>query len=234
MLGAIVVGEDVEEIDATSIPNPNRSDLVKEVTVKKKTSYNAERPRRIVLIDCGAKFSIIRNLLKRDAAVIRMPYDATSDEVLNEDPAGVVVSNGPGDPKVCKQTIQTVRDLIEGRVPMLGICLGNQLIALAAGADTYKMKYGHRSQNQPALELDTGRCYITTQNHGYAIDRAALENAGLKTWFINANDRSVEGIRHPKRPCWGVQWHPEASPGPTDTEFIFDFFLKKVNKNAKT
>jgi carbamoyl-phosphate synthase small subunit len=233
MLGAIVVGESAEEIDATSIPNPNRSDLVKEVTVRKKTSYRSERLRRIVLIDCGAKFSIIRNLLKRDASVIRMPCDVAADEVLNEDPAGVVVSNGPGDPKMCKQTIQTVRELIEGQIPMLGICLGNQLIALAAGADTYKMKYGHRSQNQPVLELETGRCYITTQNHGYAIDRTTLENAGLETWFINANDRSIEGIRHPNRPCWGVQWHPEASPGPTDTEFIFDFFLKKVSKNAK-
>jgi carbamoyl-phosphate synthase small subunit len=233
MLGAITVGGSVEEVDATSIPNPNRSDLVKEVTVKKKTAYCSERSRRIVLIDCGAKFSIIRNLLRRDAAVIRMPYDATVNEVLNEDPAGVVVSNGPGDPKMCKQTIQTIGELIEGQMPVLGICLGNQLIALAAGADTYKMKYGHRSQNQPALELEAGRCYITTQNHGYAIDRTALENAGLETWYINANDRSVEGIRHPERPCWGVQWHPEASPGPTDTEFIFDFFLKKVSKNAK-
>lgn len=233
MLGAIVVGESAEEIDAASIPNPNRSDLVKEVTVRKKSSYRSERLRRIALIDCGAKFSIIRNLLKRDAAVIRMPCDVTADGVLNEDPAGVVVSNGPGDPKMCKETIQTVRELIEGQIPMLGICLGNQLIALAAGADTYKMKYGHRSQNQPALELETGRCYITTQNHGYAIDRATLENAGLETWFINANDRSVEGIRHPSRPYWGVQWHPEASPGPTDTEFIFDLFLKKVSKNAK-
>jgi carbamoyl-phosphate synthase small subunit len=233
MLGAIIVGESVEEIDATSIPNPNQSDLVKEVTVRKTISYRSERFRRIVLIDCGTKFSIIRNLLRRDTAVIRMPYDVTADEVLNEEPAGVVVSNGPGDPKMCKKTIQTIRELIEGRVPMLGICLGNQLIALAVGADTYKMKYGHRSQNQPALELETGRCYITTQNHGYAIDRTALENAGLETWFINANDRSVEGIRHSSRLCWGVQWHPEASPGPTDTEFIFDFFLKKVSKNAK-
>jgi len=233
MLGAIIVGESVEEKDATSVPNPNQSDLVKEVTVRKTISYRSECFRRIVLIDCGAKFSIIRNLLRRDAAVIRMPYDVTADEVVNEDPVGVIVSNGPGDPKMCKQTIQTIRELIEGQIPMLGICLGNQLIALAAGADTYKMKYGHRSQNQPALELETGRCYITTQNHGYAIDRTALENAGLETWFINANDRSVEGIRHPKKPCWGVQWHPEASPGPTDTEFIFDFFLKKVTKNAK-
>ncbi len=233
MLGTIQVNETSGPPDPRKIPNPNQCDLVREVSVHKTRTYHRERKNRIVLIDCGVKLSILRNLLKRDVAVVRMPYDSTTNEIMNRRPAGVVVSNGPGDPKTCKRTIQTVKELMDNRIPVLGICLGNQLIALAAGADTYKMKYGHRSQNQPVLDLETGRCYITTQNHGYAVDKAALEKSGLKAWFVNANDQSIEGIKHPRKPCWGVQWHPEASPGPTDTEFIFDFFLKKVLRHAK-
>jgi carbamoyl-phosphate synthase small subunit len=234
MLGTIQVGETLTEPDLKHLPNPNQTDLVREVSVSKPTIYQPERKNRIALIDCGVKLGIMRNLLKRNVGVVRMPHNATTDEIMAEKAKGVVVSNGPGDPKICTRTIKTVAELMEADVPVLGICLGNQLIALAAGADTYKMKYGHRSQNQPVLNLETGRCYITTQNHGYAVDRAALEKAGLHAWFVNANDQSVEGIRHQKKPCWGVQWHPEASPGPTDTEFVFDFFLNEVLKNAKT
>lgn len=232
MLASMKCGETVDASQLGKIPDPNKTDLVEEVSVRKTTTYHPERRNRIALIDCGVKYSIIRNLLRRDVAVVHMPYDTTTDDVIHEKPLGVVVSNGPGDPKICARTIQTIRELIDAGMPFLGICLGNQLIALAEGADTYKMKYGHRSQNQPVLDIETGRCYITTQNHGYAVDKTALENAGLEVWFVNANDRSIEGIKHPKKPCWGVQWHPEASPGPTDTEFIFDFFLKKVFKHA--
>lgn len=234
MLGTIQTDEISSPPDLKKIANPNHSDLVAEVSVRKTVTYHPERKQRIAVIDCGAKLGIIRNLLKRNVSVVRMPYDSTSDSVMKRHPMGIVVSNGPGDPKLCTETIRTVRELMEEEIPVLGICLGNQLIALAAGANTYKMKYGHRSQNQPVVDLSTGRCYITTQNHGYAIDKAAAESAGLNVWFVNANDRSVEGIKHPSKPCWGVQWHPEASPGPTDTEFIFDFFLKKVRKHAKT
>lgn len=215
------------------IPNPNESDLVKEVSVAETITYQPERKNRIALIDCGVKLSIIRNLLKRGVAVARMPYNSTIEEVMDQNPLGVVVSNGPGDPKLCTRTIEAVRELVETGVPVLGICLGSQLIALAAGAETYKMKYGHRSQNQPVLDLATGRCYITTQNHGYAVEKVSLEKSGMRVWFVNANDQSIEGIKHPEKPCWGVQWHPEASPGPTDTEFIFDFFLEKVLNHAK-
>ncbi len=232
MRAAIAPGDKVNAVDLTEIPDPNETDLVKEVSVREPVVYHPESKETIVLLDCGTKLSIIRNLLKRDVSVERVPYDTPADSIIEHDPIGVVVSNGPGDPKICKQTIQTLRDLTESEIPTLGICLGNQLIALASGADTYKMKYGHRSQNQPVLDLDTGRCYITTQNHGFAVDRAALEKAGLEVWFVNANDRSVEGLRDPKRPCWAVQWHPEACPGPTDTEFIFDFFLKEARKHA--
>ena len=234
MLGSIRCGETIDPPELKKIPNPNQTDLVKEVSVREAVTYRPERGNRIALIDCGVKYGIIRNLLKRDFAVVRFPYDSTADEMIREEPMGVVISNGPGDPKICGRTIQTIHELMEVGMPILGICLGNQLMALAQGADTYKMKYGHRSQNQPVLNVETGRCYITTQNHGYAVDKAALENSGLEIWFVNANDRSIEGIRHPKKPWWGVQWHPEASPGPTDTEFIFDFFLKKVLNHAST
>jgi carbamoyl-phosphate synthase small subunit len=232
MLGTIGRSDTVDANDMKRIPNPNQTNLVKEVSAQETKIYHPEHKNQVVLIDCGVKYSTIRNLLKRKVAVIRMPFDSTTDAVLQHEPGGVVVSNGPGDPKMCTRTIQTVHDLIEYELPILGICLGNQLIPLAEGADTYKMKYGHRSQNQPVLDLDTGRCYITTQNHGYAVDKTTLESAGFEVWFVNANDRSIEGIRNPTKHCWGVQWHPEASPGPTDTEFIFDFYLKKVLGHA--
>jgi carbamoyl-phosphate synthase small subunit len=230
MLGAIQtnysndLGEDFED--------PNKRHLVREVSVNKMMTYGAGKKNRVALIDCGVKYGIIRNLLERKMTVLRLPYDATADDVMRVKPRGVVISNGPGDPKLCESTIAIISELIEAKVPMLGICLGNQLIALSQGADTYKMKYGHRSQNQPVINLQTGRCYITTQNHGYAIEKKALENAGLEVWFVNANDKSIEGVKHHKKPCWGIQWHPEASPGPRDTEFIFDFFVKRMMRNA--
>jgi carbamoyl-phosphate synthase small subunit len=137
-----------------------------------------------------------------------------------------VISNGPGDPKKCMKTIECVRELVEIDVPVMGICLGNQILALALGGDTYKLKYGHRSQNQPALDLRTGRCYITTQNHGYSVNPDSLKETNLETWFMNANDKTIEGIKHKNKPVFAIQWHPEASPGPYDTEFLFDEFLK--------
>ena len=227
-----IVPDKVDGKFSMEIADPNMSNLVSEVSVRRPITYCEEREDRIALIDCGVKFSIIRNFLKRNFAVTRLPYDVKADDVMEAEPAGVVVSNGPGDPKTCKGTIRTIQELIETGMPVLGICLGNQLIALAQDADTYKMKYGHRSQNQPVLDVKTGRCYITTQNHGYAVDKEALERAGLNVCFINANDGSVEGVKHPKKRCWGVQWHPEASPGPTDTEFIFDLFAKVVHDAA--
>jgi len=233
MLGTIKTS-DIELDFDVAIEDPNKFDLVGEVSVERPITYQDGRAKRVVLIDCGVKNSIIKNLVSRNFTVVRVPYNTGVDEVMTFDPCGVVVSNGPGDPTKCSITIETIRKLIEYQMPMLGICLGNQLIALAEGAETYKMKYGHRSQNQPVIDVETGRCYITTQNHGYAVDKSRLEQAGLIAWFLNANDKSIEGIKHPTKPYWGVQWHPEASPGPTDTEFIFDFFASKVNKAAAT
>jgi len=234
MLGILQVCETGEEPkigsllqEAKSIPDPNLTDLVKEVSVKEPAHYKVEGKSTVVLIDTGVKNSILRNFLKRGISVVRVPYDFSAKEILEYKPNGVVVSNGPGDPKKCVETIDCVRELAE-KVPVMGICLGNQILTLAFGGDTYKMKFGHRSQNQPALDLKTNRCYITTQNHGYAVDEKCLETSPLECWFLNANDKTVEGVKHRNKPVFAVQWHPEASPGPYDTEFLFDTFSKMM------
>ena len=211
--------------EAEIIPDPNLTDLVKQVTVKEPVHYGVEGKNSVVLIDAGVKNSILRNFLKRNVNIIRVPYDFSAKEILEFKPQGIVISNGPGDPKKCLKTIDCVKELVE-RVPVMGICLGNQILSLAMGGDTYKLKYGHRSQNQPALDLKTNRCYITTQNHGYTIDEKCLEKSPLECWFLNANDKTVEGVKHKNKPVFAVQWHPEASPGPYDTEFLFDTFAK--------
>jgi carbamoyl-phosphate synthase small subunit len=149
---------------------------------------------------------------------------------MEYNPGGVILSNGPGDPKKCPKTVETIRELVEEDVPTMGICLGNQILALALGGDTYKMKFGHRAQNQPALDLKTKRCYITTQNHGYAVNPDSLQETNTEVWFVNANDETVEGIRHTKKPAFAVQFHPEASPGPYDTEFLFDQLMGCLKK----
>jgi len=233
MLGVLEVCDEGEEPDidslrkeAASVLDPNQTDLVRMVTVTQPISYlKASQDRRAIVIDCGVKAGILRCLLKRGFAVTRVPYDFESSELAALKPDLVIVSNGPGDPCLCTPTIESVRNLIEMHIPVLGICLGNQILALSLGATRYKLKYGHRSQNQPALDMETGRCYITTQNHGYAIEASSVERTGLRISFLNANDKTVEGVAHPKLPCLGVQFHPEASPGPRDTEFLFDKFL---------
>jgi carbamoyl-phosphate synthase small subunit len=234
MLGILQICEAGEEpnidsllLEAKNIPDPNLTDLVKQVTVKEPVHHNVEGKNTVVLIDTGVKHNIIRNFLKRGINVVRVPYDFSAKEILEYKPRGVVISNGPGDPKKCVETIACVKELVE-KVPVMGICLGNQILSLAMGGDTYKMKYGHRSQNQPALDLKTNRCYITTQNHGYAIDEKCLEKSPLECWFLNANDKTIEGVKHRSKPVFAVQWHPEASPGPYDTEFLFDAFSKMM------
>jgi len=186
------------------------------------------RAPRVVLIDCGAKANIIRCLLARRVEVIRVPWN---HDLSGLDYDGVFLSNGPGDPKACGKTIATVRRLIAGSKPVFGICLGNQLMALAAGADTYKLPYGHRSQNQPCIELGTRRCYITSQNHGYAVRGDTLPR-GWEPWFVNGNDGTIEGIRSTAGPFCAVQFHPEGCPGPRDTEFLLDRFIAQVRHSA--
>ncbi len=232
MLGILRVCDSHEDIglerlmkNVEVVPDPNQRDLAGEMSIEEPVYYGSDKGERVVLIDCGVKFSILRNLLKRGLEVVRVPSRFSPEEVLEYNPDGLVISNGPGDPKKCEGAIDCVREVMEEGVPSMGVCLGTQIMALAQRGDTYKLKYGHRSQNQPALDLEEGRCYITTQNHGYAVNPDSLEGTGLKVRYINANDETVEGVEHEGGSAFAFQWHPEASPGPYDTEFLFDKFL---------
>ena len=203
--------------------DPNKKNLVAAVSTLR-VSKEGKGIKTVVLIDCGAKRNIIRNLVERGVRVITVPWDFDIFS-LSGKVDGVIVSNGPGDPKMADVTINIVKKILTKKIPVLGICLGNQILALAVGGDTYKMKFGHRGQNQPCIMVGTKRCYLTTQNHGFAISKIPV---GFSPWFINANDNTNEGIIHKKYPFMSVQFHPEASPGPVDTGWIFDEFLKKI------
>ena len=218
MLGKIVCdGEDIDWED------PNLSNLVARVSVPEPVAYGKDGPR-VVLVDTGAKVSIVRSLVRAGARVLRVPWDY---DFFKENFDGLCLSNGPGDPKMIEKTVAHVRRAIEQRVPTFGICLGSQILALAAGADTYKLKFGHRSQNQPCLEVGTRRFFVTSQNHGYAVNGGTLSE-GWREWFVNANDGTNEGIRHEWKPFRSVQFHPEATPGPRDTTFLFERFMEML------
>lgn len=206
--------------------NPDEDDLVSQVSCNAPEIYESGKIK-ILLIDCGVKHSIIKSLMKRRCSVMRVPWNHDFSDM---DYDAAVISNGPGDPKQCKATIDSIRKLVHEKTPILGICLGNQLLSLAIGADTYKLRYGHRSQNQPCIDKLTGRCHITSQNHGFAVNPGLLPKE-WKEWFVNANDDTNEGIIHNSGLFRSVQFHPEANPGPSDTDFIFDDFLKVVTKN---
>lgn len=215
MLGKLLSGSEEMEFS-----DPNTENLVAQVSIDKPRRYGEGR-KRLLVIDCGCKNGILRALLARDVQVTVVPWDWPADR---EDADGVVISNGPGDPRQVEATIATTRRLMTKGVPTFGICLGSQVLALAAGAETYKLKYGHRGQNQPCVLVGTKRCLITSQNHGYAVDEDSLPSDWVP-WFFNANDGTNEGIRHRQQPFMGVQFHPEASPGPTDTNSLFDDFI---------
>ena len=217
MLGKLVVTDDV------ALEDPNKRNLVAEVSTSHREAFLGSG-KTVVLVDCGAKGSIVEELRKRDFTVIRVPWDYDFNQ---EDYDGLFLSNGPGDPTACGKTIESIRKAMEKNKPIMGICLGNQLLALAAGANTYKLKFGHRGHNQPCLEVGTGRCYITSQNHGFAVDENTLPQ-GWHPWFRNANDGSNEGIRHSTKPFLSVQFHPEAAPGPVDCNYLFDKFVEMV------
>lgn len=195
--------------------------FVEKVSTSDIISYG-QGEKTVVLVDCGCKLNIVRCLLKRGVKVVRVPwnYDFTS---IPYD--GVMLSNGPGDPQKCGAVVDNIKKAMVIGKPIFGICLGNQLLSIAAGATTYKLKYGHRSHNQPVLMAGTDRAYITSQNHGYAVDSTNL-NSDWEPYFINLNDGTNEGIRHKSKPFFSVQFHPEATSGPVDTEFLFDKFIE--------
>ena len=213
MLGRIGDGE---------FEDPNLRNLVAEVSIKK-PKVEGKGKKTVVLIDCGAKNNIRRSLAARDLRVITVPwnYDIFKLKKFH----GLVISNGPGDPKMAGKTIETVRAALSKKIPILGICLGNQILALAAGGNTKKLKFGHRGQNQPCRLVGTDKCFLTTQNHGFVVSKIP---AGFAGWFVNVNDGTNEGMIHKKLPFMSVQFHPEACPGPTDTDWIFDKFYEKL------
>lgn len=205
--------------------DPNLTNLAAGVCVKKPVVYGKNPKKKILLLDCGVKNNIIRNFVNRKAEVIRVPHDydpMSSEYEFN----GIFVSNGPGDPKMCTAAIENLRKAMTLDIPVFGICLGSQILGLAAGADTYKLKFGHRSQNQPCIETG-GHCYITSQNHGYAVERSTLP-VDWEEWFYNNNDGTNEGIKHKTKPFFAVQFHPESSPGPNDTGWLFDKFIEML------
>ena len=189
------------------------------------------RGKKVVLMDFGAKLGIVRELSKRGCDLIVVPYDTPASTILNFHPDGVMLSNGPGDPEDVQVAIDTIRELIPQTV-VFGICLGHQLISLACGAKTYKLKFGHRGANHPVVNLATGAVEITSQNHGFAVDIDSLKNTDLEMTHQALNDKSCEGVRHKKYPCFAVQYHPEASSGPEDSRYLFDEFIRLMEERS--
>jgi len=225
MMGKIEIeGEMMNDATAQTF-NYSSINFVDLVSCNEVITYNSGGGRkRVVLVDCGVKHNIIRCLQRRDLTVIRVPWDYDFNRL---DYDGLFISNGPGDPDTCDVAVQNIRRALDGTKPICGICMGNQLLGKAGGATIYKLKYGHRSHNQPVRMAGTDKCYITSQNHGYAVDNNTL-GRDWEPLFINMNDGTNEGIRHRTKPFFSSQFHPEACSGPTDTEFIFDRFTEML------
>lgn len=225
------VEEVISELKNTEFPTNQVS------SVSTKTSYASPgRGLNVVLVDFGSKLGILRELTQRDCDVKVVSQDVTAEEILLMNPDGVMLSNGPGDPEDVKGASELINGLL-GKVPIFGICLGHQLIGLACGAKTFKLKFGHRGGNHPVLDLEKNKVAITSQNHGYAVDQESLKNTDLIETHIALNDRTNEGLKHKIHPCFSVQYHPEASPGPEDANYLFDDFIEMMeafkNKEVK-
>lgn len=220
MLG-MIVPDGVEK--SFPVPDPNLENQVAIVSCKEVIRYG-HGDKKIVLVDCGVKHNILRCLVNRGIEVIRVPWDYDFNTLEYD---GLFISNGPGNPEFMNVTVEHIREAMKKDKPIFGICMGNQLLCRAGGASTYKLKYGHRSHNQPVRMVGTNRCFITSQNHGFAVDNNTL-GADWEPLFINMNDNTNEGIRHKSKPFFSAQFHPEASSGPTDTEFLFDEFISKL------
>ncbi|MGN1111436.1 MAG: carbamoyl phosphate synthase small subunit [Oscillospiraceae bacterium] len=236
MNGAIISGDEdfdkealLEEIRAYKVTG-----AVPAVSVKAKEEFKSESPRfKVVLMDYGYKFNIRRELVKRGCDVVVMPYNATAEEILAEKPDGIMLSNGPGDPQDNVESINTLRELISAQIPTFGICLGHQLLALANGAKTEKLKYGHRGGNQPVRDIRADKTYITSQNHGYAVIGDSLPADAGEVSHVNGNDGTCEGVRYKNAPAFTVQFHPEACGGPKDTSYLFEEFIKLMQDNKR-
>jgi len=207
-------------------------DLVKDVTIPRKYAYTRIKDAKfkVVVLDCGVKYNILRELLRHKCNVTVMPAWTTAKEILAVHPDGVLLSNGPGDPAAVDYAVKTTACLI-GRVPIFGICLGHQILALALGGATYKLKFGHHGANHPVKDLKTGKVYITSQNHGFCVDIDSLPKKDIQLTHVNLNDGTLEGLRHKKLPVFSVQFHPEAAPGPQDAEYLFAEFARLMQKS---
>ena len=223
MMGQVVIEGAAMESQQTE-QDYGSVNWVEKVSCKDIIRYNEGGKKKVVLVDCGVKANIIRCLIRRGVEVVRVPWDYDFNQLEFD---GLFLANGPGDPERCEKTVANIRTFLKSDKPCMGICLGNQLLAKAAGAKTYKLKYGHRSHNQPVQRVGTTQCFITSQNHGYAVDSSTLPG-DWEPLFVNMNDGSNEGIRHKSKPWMSAQFHPEACSGPVDTEFLFDEFVKML------
>lgn len=225
-MAALVVSDSAIDVDKIkkqleTAPHYNSEKFMDAVSTKHEQVFGSDE-KSVVIIDTGAKNAILRNVRYIGYKAIKVPWNTSIEKILSYNPKGVIISNGPGDPQNCPETIETAKKLIEKNIPTLGICLGAQIIGLAGNADTFKLKYGHRGQNKPCVNLDNNQVYVTSQNHGYGISSESLEKSDFDLWFKNADDKTVEGIKHKKQNCVAVQFHPEASPGPYDCKFVFE------------
>lgn len=221
MMGKILFDDMPDEVPEADYAGVN---FVDQVSCREVIKYNEGADKKVVLVDCGVKANILRCLIRRGVEVIRVPWNYDFNELEFD---GLFLANGPGDPETCEETVQNIRRFLANPVvrPCMGICMGNQLLSKAAGAKIYKLKYGHRSHNQPVRKVGTETCFITSQNHGFAVDSSSLP-ADWEPMFVNMNDGSNEGVRHKKNPWFSAQFHPEACSGPVDTEYMFDDFVK--------
>lgn len=203
-------------------------DLVREVTVKKQYVWPKDKAKyKVAVLDCGVKYNMLRELTKNGCSLTVVPADTTAEEIIRMNPDGVLLSNGPGDPAAVTYVVENVRKLI-GKVPIFGICLGQQMLGLALGGKTYKLKFGHHGANHPVKDLKSGKVSITVQNHGFCVDIGSLNKKDIEITHINLNDQTLEGLKHKKYPVFSVQFHPEASPGPHDAEYLFKDFVKMM------
>ena len=236
MMAALAVSDTEIDVDKvkTQLQSATHydSEQFMDIVSTKHAQTFGDGDKSVVVIDTGAKNAILRNIIDIGYKVILLPWNTTYEKIMSFNPHGVVLTSGPGDPQKCPDTITTAKKLIENNVPTLGICLGAQIIGIAGNTDTYKLKYGHRGQNKPCVNLENNQVYVTSQNHGYGITPESLAKSDFNLWFTNADDKTVEGIKHKTQNCIAVQFHPEAAPGPYDCKFVFEELKHLMEEKA--